>query len=149
MLEGRLEELWDEYYTPPLEKAERYLSAEVPDASRWDSPQLSVVIPVYNVQEYLLPCLRSVLAATEGIERELILVKIRVSAEERQNIISLTEIFRANIVDVARDSVICEVTGARSKLEAFLSLLEGYEVLELARTGVTGLSRGTDDVTYL
>lgn len=90
-----------------------------------------------------------VLAPSESVQRELILVKIRVSAEERQNIISLTEIFRANIVDVARDSVICEVTGARSKLEAFLNLLEGYEVLELARTGVTGLSRGTDDVTYL
>ena len=42
-----------------------------------------------------------------------------------------------------------ELTGAKSKLEAFLSLLEGYEILELARTGITGLSRGADDVRFL
>jgi len=45
--------------------------------------------------------------------------------------------------------VMIELTGDQSKVEAFLNLLEGYEVLELARTGITGLSRGIRNVTYL
>ena len=42
-----------------------------------------------------------------------------------------------------------ELTGQQSKLDAFLKLLDGYEILELARTGITGLSRGADDIRYL
>ena len=90
-----------------------------------------------------------VLDPEESVQRELILVKVKVSDAERQNIVALTGIFRANIVDVGTDSLICEVTGSKSKLEAFLKLLKGYEILELARTGITGLSRGMDDVVYL
>lgn len=81
--------------------------------------------------------------------RELILVKIRANAANRQEIVSTAGIFRANIVDVATDSLILELTGNQSKLDAFINLLSGYEILELARTGLTGLSRGSDDVTYL
>ena len=58
-------------------------------------------------------------------------------------------IFRANIVDVGVDSLTIEMTGNQSKIEAFIGLLMGYEILELARTGITGLSRGADDVRYL
>ena len=47
------------------------------------------------------------------------------------------------------ESLIVELTGAQNKLDAFLNLLQGYEILELARTGITGLSRGKDDVRYL
>ena len=53
------------------------------------------------------------------------------------------------IVDVEEDSLMIELTGTQSKLEAFLNLLKDYEILELARTGITGLSRGSKDVTYL
>ena len=60
----------------------------------------------------------------------------------------LADIFRAKIVDVEEDSLIIELTGTQSKLEAFLNLLRGYEILELARTGITGLSRGSKDVAY-
>lgn len=81
--------------------------------------------------------------------RELILLKIRANAENRQEIVSTAGIFRANIVDVGTDSMILELTGNQSKLDAFINLLSGYEILELARTGLTGLSRGSDDVTYL
>ena len=84
-----------------------------------------------------------------SVSRELILVKIRVDAHERQDIISIANIFRGNIIDVGSDSVIVELTGQESKLKAFLQLLEGHEILELARTGITGLSRGSHDVRYL
>ncbi len=63
--------------------------------------------------------------------------------------LSIADIFRAKIVDVEPESMMIELTGDQSKLEAFLNLLDGYEILELARTGITGLSRGIKDVTYL
>ncbi|WP_343248983.1 acetolactate synthase small subunit [Diplocloster hominis] len=84
----------------------------------------------------------------ESVSRELILLKVRAQAEDRQAIIAVANIFRANIVDVAPDSLIIELTGNQSKLDAFIGLLSGYEILELARTGITGLSRGSKDVRY-
>ena len=83
-----------------------------------------------------------VLEPSDSVTRELILVKIKAEPAQRQQVISITEIFRANIVDVARDSLIIEITGSQSKLKAFLSLVEDYEILELVRTGITGLARG-------
>lgn len=85
----------------------------------------------------------------ESVSRELILVKVRVDAGNRQEVISVADIFRAKIIDVGIDSLIIELTGNQSKLDAFIRLLEGYEILELARTGITGLSRGAEDVRYL
>lgn len=85
----------------------------------------------------------------ESVCRELILVKVKADAKDRQAIIAIADIFRAKIVDVATESLVIELTGNQSKLEAFVKLLEGYEILELARTGITGLSRGCHDVTYL
>mgnify|MGYP003465237386 CR=1 FL=1 len=65
-------------------------------------------------------------------------------------IIGLVRIFRAKVVDVSVDSMVLELTGSKSKLEAFLQLLaDGNEILELARTGVSGLSRGSDYVLVL
>ncbi len=81
-----------------------------------------------------------------SICRELILIKIRVDEENRQSVIAVANIFRAKVVDVAKGSLVIELTGNQSKIEAFIDLLSGYEVLELARTGITGLSRGTFDV---
>lgn len=78
----------------------------------------------------------------ESVCRELVLVKIRASIEERQQIISLADVFRANVVDVSKESVMIEITGNVSKVEAFISLLDGFEIEEMVRTGLTGLVRG-------
>lgn len=83
-----------------------------------------------------------VLEPSDSVTRELILVKIKAEPAQRQQVMSITEIFRANIVDVAKDSLMIEITGSQSKLKAFLSLVEDYEILELVRTGITGLARG-------
>jgi len=88
------------------------------------------------------------LADQESVCRELLMVKIKANEAERQGIISLTEIFKAKIADVEKNSLIVELVGNQSKLEAFISLLDGYEILELARTGITGLSRGSEDVQF-
>ena len=91
-----------------------------------------------------------VLEPEESVNRELILVKVRTTPEERQAVISIADIFRAKIIDVGPESMIVELTGTKSKLEAFIKLIdEGHEILELARTGLTGLSRGSNDVYYL
>ena len=74
------------------------------------------------------------------------MIKVRANASERADLISLADIFRAKIVDVEKDCPTIELTGTESKLKAFMELLEGYEILELARTGITGLKRGSDDV---
>lgn len=90
-----------------------------------------------------------VLDPSESVYRELIMVKIRANASERAEIISVADIFRAKIVDVEKESLMVELTGTQSKLDGFLNLLDGYEILELARTGITGLKRGIKDVTYI
>ena len=81
-----------------------------------------------------------------SVTRELMLIKVLCNENNRQNIISIANIFRAKIVDVSIESLIIELVGSQTKLEAFLRMLKGVEILELARTGLTGLSRGTFDV---
>ena len=90
-----------------------------------------------------------VLDPEDSVYRELIMVKIRADRAERAEIISVADIFRAKIVDVEKESLIVELTGTQSKLDAFLNLLEGYEILELARTGITGLNQGIKNVTLI
>ena len=86
----------------------------------------------------------------ESVCRELILVKIKINDTQRQAVLSVANIFRAKkIVDVSNDSMVIELTGGQSKLDAFLDLLRGYDILELARTGITGLSRGSSNVTII
>ena len=90
-----------------------------------------------------------VLEQDDSVARELMLVKVAVKPEQRQGALSVADIFRAKVVDVSKDSLIMEMTGSQNKLKAFVELMADYEILELARTGITGLSRGSDDVRYL
>lgn len=82
----------------------------------------------------------------ESVCRELILVKIAAGQKDRPSIIAIADIFRAKIVDVSLDSMMVELTGNQIKLDGFLKLLEGYEIKELVRTGITGLVRGAGDL---
>ena len=70
------------------------------------------------------------------------MAKINVNSEQRLQIISLADVFRAKVVDVSVDSVMVEMTGNASKIEAFITLLDGFEIGEMVRTGLTGLTRG-------
>ena len=99
--------------------------------------QLSKLVDVIDIKR---------LEPESSICRELIMIKLKVNEENRQSIISVANIFRAKIVDVSKESLLIELTGNQSKIEAFIDLLNGYEILELARTGITGLSRGVFDV---
>lgn len=82
----------------------------------------------------------------ESVCRELVLVKVEANQEQRQQVIAVAGIFRANIVDVAKDSLMIELTGNQAKIDAFINLLEGFTIRELVRTGITGLPRGSGDI---
>jgi acetolactate synthase-1/3 small subunit len=86
------------------------------------------------------------LSPCESVTRELILVKVNATGKDRQSIISIADIFRAKIVDVAIESLMIELTGNQDKINAFIKLLEQYEIKELVRTGITGLTRGSGDI---
>ena len=102
--------------------------------------QVAKLVDVRDIKE---------LEPDNSVYRELALVKVRTDSEKRQGVISIADIFRAKIIDVAADSLIVELTGNQAKIDAFIKLLDGYEILELARTGIAGLGRGTENVTYL
>ncbi|MCR5147654.1 MAG: acetolactate synthase small subunit [Eubacterium sp.] len=74
--------------------------------------------------------------------RELVLVKVKADIAERQQIISVANVFRASIVDVSPESLMIELTGNSNKIEAFINLLNGFTIQEFVRTGITGLVRG-------
>ncbi len=74
--------------------------------------------------------------------RELALVKVRASSATRSEILEIADIFRANIVDVASDSLTIEITGDEDKIESMLKLLRGFGIKEIARTGRVAMVRG-------
>ena len=77
-----------------------------------------------------------------SVYRELILIKVTATEVTRPQIIEISNIFRAKVVDIAASSIVLEVTGASDKIEAFTKMLDTYGILEIARTGLTGLTRG-------
>ena len=95
--------------------------------------QLTKLVDVKEIME---------LPQDASVCRELVLVKVECDAAHRQEIIAISDVFRAKIVDVSPESVIIELTGAQNKLNAFIELLNGFKITELARTGITGLARG-------
>jgi len=78
-----------------------------------------------------------------AVLREIALIKVAASPESRPDIIQIANIFRARIVDVAADSLIVETTGAQSKVDGLIELLKPFGILELARTGLSALERGS------
>lgn len=102
--------------------------------------QLAKLVDVRDIKE---------LKPEESVYRELVMIKVRAAAEQRQSVIAVADIFRAKVVDVSPDSLIIELTGNQQKIDAFIGLLDGYDILELARTGIAGLGRGTEHITYL
>ncbi|MBT2681867.1 acetolactate synthase small subunit [Bacillus sp. ISL-35] len=76
------------------------------------------------------------------VARELVLVKVPVLPQNRAEIYSIIEPFRASVIDVSKDSIIIQLTGETEKIEAFIDLIKPYGIRELARTGTTAFPRG-------
>ena len=77
------------------------------------------------------------------VARELALIKVKATPEDRAEIISIVEIFRANIIDVGPSSVVIEVTGDEDKVESLHNLLEPFGIKEMMRTGQVAMVRGS------
>ncbi len=80
-----------------------------------------------------------------SVTRELVLIKVAANATDRHKVIEVADIFRAKIVDISTNFVMMELTGNTEKVQAFIKLLEGFTIMQLARTGLTGLPRGSED----
>ncbi|QQS01146.1 MAG: acetolactate synthase small subunit [Austwickia sp.] len=100
--------------------------------------QLNKLVEVLKVVE---------LDATQTVERRILLVKVRVDAATRSHVIETAQLFRANVVDVAQDSLTIEATGRVEKLEALLAMLEPYGVKELVQSGLVAIGRGPRSIT--
>jgi acetolactate synthase-1/3 small subunit len=81
---------------------------------------------------------------TEGehIERELMLVKVRATGDQRGEVMRLTDIFRGHVIDVCESNYTVELTGTGSKLDAFIEALDPGDILEVVRSGASGIARG-------
>jgi acetolactate synthase-1/3 small subunit len=94
--------------------------------------QLEKLVDVLNVLDF---------REGEFIDRELVLVKVSVDSKSRAEVMQITDIFRAKIVDVQPKSLTIEITGNESKVEKFLGLMKTFGVLDLTRTGKVALPR--------
>lgn len=81
-----------------------------------------------------------------SVYRELVLVKVESDVSTRADIVSIVDIFRAKIVDVSPDSMVIEITGDHSKVNGLLTMLDGFNIVEIVRTGLAGISRGLNDL---
>ncbi len=80
----------------------------------------------------------------EIVKRGLMLIKVKATPKTRNEIIEITNIFRANIIDLSANTVTIEITGANRKIEAFIDLLQPFGIEEIAKTGMTALERGSN-----
>ena len=78
----------------------------------------------------------------EPIKRELMLIKVCNKSEHRSDIMTAVDVFRASVIDYSNDGMCIEVTGAPSKIDAFVKLMQPYGILEMCRTGIVALDRG-------
>ncbi len=118
-----------------------------------ENPDDSRMTIVLNGDEYILSQMQKQMdklidvkkikqVEPDAVCRELMLVKIKTDAMTRSQIFEISQIFRANVVDVSPEATILELTGKSSKLDGFINMLLPYGIMELARTGVTAISRG-------
>ena len=84
------------------------------------------------------------LDSENAVERELMLIKVKNTPENRSEVIAATEIYRAKIIDYTTDSMCVEVTGEPSKIKAFIEVMKPLGIVEMCRTGVVSLERGSN-----
>ena len=100
--------------------------------------QLNKLINVLKIVE---------LDSSQAVEREHMLVKVRVDNSTRSQVLEAVKLFRARVVDVAPDSLVIEVTGDTPKVEAFLRVLEPYGIKEIAQSGLLAIGRGSKSIS--
>ena len=79
----------------------------------------------------------------EPIKRELMLIKVKNEPQNRSDIMTAVDVFRASVIDYSPEAMCIEVTGNPSKIDAFVKLMQPFGILEMCRTGIVALDRGT------
>jgi acetolactate synthase-1/3 small subunit len=98
--------------------------------------QLGRLVPVLKVRDLTID--------GPAVERELALVKVQGDGEKRVEALRLSEAFRARVIDTTHQSFVFELTGSPQKLDAFVDLMRGLGLVEVARTGIAAITRGPD-----
>ena len=123
-----------------------------------ENPDISRITIVVEGDEYIVEQVKkqlnklmdvikvSKIIPEDSVTRELVLIKVDAEPQVRAEIIHMSEIFRANIVDVSRKSMTIELTGDKDKISAFEELLKPFGIKELVRTGVIAVNRGTNTI---
>ena len=121
--------------------------------SATNDPDISRITIVFE-GDYLT--LHQIVAQTEKLEvvrsvktldsgksffRELLMIKVRAGKEKRREIKEIVDIYRAKIINLTKEEMVLELTGAPEKLDAFLELIKEYEITDICRTGVTGIEK--------
>lgn len=88
-----------------------------------------------------------VLEGENTVERELLLIKVKNTPENRSEIIAAAEIYRAKVIDYTTDTMCVEITGESSKIKAFIDVMEPLGITEMCRTGVVALERGSNTLS--
>ena len=96
--------------------------------------QLDKLVTVVKVQD---------ISSEDFVERDLMLLKVKATPQQRMEITLLVEMFRARVVDVSPNDIMIEISGQERKIEKFIELMRPYGIVELARTGRIALVRGT------
>lgn len=95
--------------------------------------QLNKLVNVVKVQDF---------TDKKHVERELVLIKVNLSGKSRAELMEIADIFRAKIVDVAKNNITVEITGRENKVCAFIELIQPFGIIEIARTGKLAIARG-------
>ncbi len=95
--------------------------------------QLAKLVPVVKVRDF---------KDSDFVERDLALITVAAGQDKRSEVIEMVNLYRAKVIDVARDSLMIEITGHEQKIESLIELLRPYGIKEMARTGVIAMARG-------
>ena len=96
--------------------------------------QLDKIVTVVKVQD---------ISSADFVERDLMIIKVKATPQQRMEVVLLVEMFRGRVVDISPENLMIEISGQERKIEAFVELMRPYGILELARTGRIALVRGS------
>jgi acetolactate synthase-1/3 small subunit len=112
------------------------VTSGTPDVIEQIKAQLRRLVPVHGVVDLTVE--------RPGVERELALVKVAGTGDKRVEALRLSHVFRAHVLDTTHSSFVFEITGAPSKIDAFVELMRPLGLVEVTRTGVSAIARGAE-----
>jgi acetolactate synthase-1/3 small subunit len=112
-----------------------------------DNNQTNIDNVVSNLYKLVNTIQVTDLGHTPTVERDLAMIKVKADSNNRTAIMQLVDVFRARIVDVANETLVVEITGVEEKINSFVDVLKPFGIVEMVRTGVIAMARGTNAST--